>query len=313
MTLNNLFKKINLQERRLQFIRSHQQAFDVEPTFPLPLFEETIVEIESSLSIILSCKVEGGRLLGGRFDMMPWQEENWPEFITPTFKFLDKIEAQLGVYLDRTLFEQFVAENIDSEKIRDSTIGIHLGSKLEDSSVTVVIHFNVDQDCEASARTVIALDGGHYPDELIQVLLKDMTTITFELFFDGHSYMDFGVGAPAQPGALGIRGNYLTPYIQNHFSQKVNHIFRGSFWLKICFSKVYKTPLLWFYFKNKNDILKYFRFNDLGDRIFNFYQSQSCTVLAAIVLTEQELEKSRLENFCFYYGKHDGCQLHPRL
>ncbi len=314
MSFNYQFEQIKLRERRLQFIRTHLDAFDVEPTFPIPLFEQAVFEIEGSLSIIPSCQVEGGRLLGGRYDFIPWQKKNWQECLTDTFKFLEKIETRLGVRINCDSFKQFVvAVNIGSRKIRDSTFGIHLGSKLEDSSVRIFVHFDADEDCEELARTAIALDGGHYSDELIQVLLKDMTTVSFELFFDGRSYMDMGAAAPARLGELGIRGTYLTPYIQKHFSHKVNYIFREAFVLKICFSKSYATPLLWFYFKNIKDIPKYLKFNGLGDRIYDFCQSRSCTNLAAVTLTEQELEKSRLENFCFYYNIHDECQPLPEI
>jgi len=314
MDLNSSWQQINLRERRLQFIRTHLDAFDVEQSFPIHLFEEAVIEIENSLSIIPSCQVEGDRLLGGRCDFMPWQKKNWQECLTHTLKFLDKIETRLGVRINSDLFKQFVvAANISSRKIRDNTFGIHLGSKLEDSSVMIFVHFDLTEDCKELARTAIALDGGHYSDELIQVLLKDMTTISFELFFDGRSYMDLGAGGPAHDGTLGIRGKHFTPYVQKYFSQKVNSVFRGAYALKICFSKSYATPLLWFYFKNIKDIPKYLKFNDLGDRIYSFYQNRSCTNLAAVTLTEKELDKSRLEKFCFYYNQHDECQPHREL
>ncbi|RAM49415.1 MAG: microcyclamide biosynthesis protein [Hapalosiphonaceae cyanobacterium JJU2] len=313
MVFNQVFQQNRLREQRIQIIRAHLEALDVEPTFPFPIFEKAVLEIETPLSIILSGKVEGSRLLGGRCDIMPLPKGTWPEFLTHTFKFLAEIETRLGVRINCDSFKQFTEVNIGSRKIRDSTFGIHLGSKLEDSSVRIFVHFDAKEDCEELARTAIALDGGHYSDELMQVLLKDMTTVSFELFFDGRSYMDMGAAAPARPGEIGIRGTYLTPYIQKHFSQKVNFIFRGSYVLKICFSKAYTTPLLWFYFKNFNDVKNYFKFNSLGDRIYDFCQSQSCKRVAVVTLIEQELEKSRLENFCFYYNIHDECQPLPEI
>jgi LynF/TruF/PatF family peptide O-prenyltransferase len=293
--------------RRLQYIRTHQEAFDVEPTFPLPLFEEFILEIEGSLLVTLSCKIEDARLLAGRFDVCHFQKKSWPDFLTHTFKFLDKIENQLGVRINRDSFEQFAAAHIGSGKIMDNTIGIHLGSKLEDSSVMIYIHFDPEEDCEELARTALALDGGHYSDELTQVLIRDMVVIKFELFFDGRNHLELGPIAPARPGAFGIRGKYLTPYIQKYFSHKVNYIFRGAHLLKISFSKAYATPVLWFYFKNIKDIPKYFRFNSLGDRIYDFYQSQSCILYSIVLTTEPELENSRLENFDFYYIRYEEC------
>jgi LynF/TruF/PatF family peptide O-prenyltransferase len=297
-----------LKDRRLQFIRTHQEAFDVEPTFPLPLFEEVILEIEGPCGIESSCKVEGSRLLAGRFDVGNAVRKSWPKSLTYTFRFLDKIENRLGVRINRDSFEQFAAAHIGSHKIMDNTIGLHLGSKQEDSSVMLYIHLDREEDPEELARTAIALDGGYYSDELTQVLIRDTMVIGFELFFDGRSHVELFPCAPAQPGALGNRGKYLTPYVQKYCSQKVNSIFRGSYFLLASFSKAYATPVLWFYFHNVKDIPKYFIFNSLGDRIYDFCQSQSCIIYVCVAVTETELENNRLENFCFYYDQYDECQ-----
>ena len=39
-------QKDRIKEQKLQFIRNHQQAFDVEPIYPLPLFEEFVTDVE---------------------------------------------------------------------------------------------------------------------------------------------------------------------------------------------------------------------------------------------------------------------------
>ena len=306
-----MLKQNHLKDRRLQFVRTHQEAFDVEPTFPLPLFEEAILEIEGSCGIESSCKVEGSRLLAGRFEVGNDFGKTWPQSLTHAFKFLDKIENRLGVRIHRESFEQFASAHIGSHKIMDNTIGIHLGSKLEDSSVMLYIHLDEKEDPEELARTALALDGGHYSDELTQVLIRDTIAIGFELFFDGRSHVELCPIASAQPGAIGNRGKYLTSYMQKYCSQKVNSIFRESYFLMASFSKAYATPVLWFYFHNVKDIPKCFSFNSLGDRVYDFCQSQSCIASAAVAVTEPELEKSRLENFCFYYNKRDECQPHP--
>ncbi|MEG4631570.1 LynF/TruF/PatF family peptide O-prenyltransferase [Microcoleus sp. AR_TQ3_B6] len=311
MSLTSILQNNHLKDRRLQFVRTHQEVFDVEPMFPLRLFEETILEIEGSCGIESSCKVEGSRLLAGRFEVCNDFGKTWPQSLTHAFKFLDKIENRLGVRIHREPFEQFAAAHISSRKIMNNTIGIHLGSKLEDSSVMLYIHLDEKEDPEELARTAIALDGGHYSDELTQVLIRDTMVIGFELFFDGRSHVELCPIAPAQPGAIGNRGKYLTSYMQKYCSQKVNYIFRGAYFLMASFSKAYATPVLWCYFQNVKDIPKYFIFNSLGDRVYNFCQSQSCITLAAVAVTEQELENSRLENFCFYYNKRDECQPHP--
>lgn len=301
----------HLKDRRLQFVRTHQEVFDVEPIFPLRLFEEAILEIEGSCCVESSCKVEGSRLLAGRYEVCNDEGSTWPQSLTHAFKFLDKVESRLGVRINRHSFEQFAAVHSGSRKILNNTIGIHLGTKLENSSVMLYIHIEPDKDPEELARTAIALDGGYYSDELTQVLIRDMLVIGFELFLDGRSHVELWPCASAQPRPLINRGKYLTPYIQKHFSQKVNFIFRESHLLMPCFSKAYATPVLLFLFRNIKDIPKYFLFNSLGDKIYDFCQSQSCIIDATVAVTEAELENSRLENFCFYYDQRDECQPHP--
>ena len=51
-------QKNSLKEQRIQFIRNHQQAFDVEPIYPLRLFENFVMSVEGDCTIEASCKIE---------------------------------------------------------------------------------------------------------------------------------------------------------------------------------------------------------------------------------------------------------------
>jgi hypothetical protein len=62
MTLDRSFQEINLRERRLHIVRSHLAAFDVNPVFPIPLFEEAILEIEGTCGVDSKCSVEKDKL-----------------------------------------------------------------------------------------------------------------------------------------------------------------------------------------------------------------------------------------------------------
>ena len=59
----NVTQKDRFQEQKLQFIRNHQQAFDVEPIYPLPLFEDFVMNVEGDCSIEASCKIELDKLI----------------------------------------------------------------------------------------------------------------------------------------------------------------------------------------------------------------------------------------------------------
>ena len=49
----DVIQKDRVKEQKLQFIRNHQQAFDVEPIYPLPLFEDFVMSVEGDCSLLL--------------------------------------------------------------------------------------------------------------------------------------------------------------------------------------------------------------------------------------------------------------------
>ncbi len=51
-------QKNSLKEQRIQFIRNHQQAFDVEPIYPLRLFEDFVMEVEGDCLFFGKLKTE---------------------------------------------------------------------------------------------------------------------------------------------------------------------------------------------------------------------------------------------------------------
>ncbi len=69
-------QKNSLKEQTLQFIRNHQQAFDVEPVYPLRLFEDFVMEVEGDCSIEASCKIELDKLIASRFLLRDMKEKN---------------------------------------------------------------------------------------------------------------------------------------------------------------------------------------------------------------------------------------------
>lgn len=313
MTLDQSYEQTKWRERRLHIVRSHLEAFDVERVFTIPLFEEAILEIEGSCGVDSSCKVEGNQLWAGRFEVCNDMGATWPECLNYTVKFLDKLEGYLGINIKRQAFEQFCATHFNSRKIINNTIGIHVDSNLKNSSVTLYFHLDYDQDPEELVRTAMTLDQGFYPEELTQILLRETFIIGFELFFDGRSVIEICPAAPAVAGNLGTRGNYLTPYIEKYFSEKVNFLFRKSDIVFLSYSGTSTEPVLWFYFRDAGvkNISTLFSFNDLGDRVYSFVKNQDCVADAAVVVTEKELEKSRLENFCLFYTRRDSCQPYP--
>ncbi len=309
MNQTRIFKQNNLRERRLQFMRIHQDAFDLEPIFILSLFEEAVQSIEGACGVEPTCHVEGNQLFATNYQVSH-EEHTWPISLNDAVKFLNKVESRVGIKLNRDLLKQFVEVHISSHKITNNTIGIDLRPKLENSCIKIYMHLELAEDPEELVRTALALDGGSYSPELLQVLLKDTVLIGFNLFLNGHSDVELWSGSPGGQGKdfSRNRGIYLTSYIQKHFSQKVISIFEASLFLIIHFPKTKVEPSLSFHIRNIRDLKKYVLFNSLGNRIYDFIISQDCVTYAALTVKERELNSYRLENFSFSYNKRDQCQ-----
>ncbi|HBL12751.1 MAG TPA: microcyclamide biosynthesis protein [Cyanobacteria bacterium UBA11162] len=302
MILTPMFCHNHLKEQRLQFMRVHQDAFDVTPDFPLPLFEKLVIELEGSCGIELSCKVEADRLLAGRFLIFRDQENVWSRPLAQALEFLDLVETRVGVEINRDSLEQFLAAHITSGKISGVSTGLDLRPELKNSSVK--IHVGICKNSEELVRTAIALDGGHYPVELVQSLLKDTITIGFDFFFNGRSEVElYGYASGKKEQLHNNRGKYLRYYMQKNFSQKFVFLLDSAEHVMAGFSKANVSPTLYFGFEDIKDIKKYFLFNSLGDRVYEFCQSQNSILLSFVGVNEQELESNRLENFRIYYRR----------
>lgn len=289
-------------------MRTHRDAFDVEPSFPLPLFEEAVIAIEGSCGVEPTCNVESDRLFAGDFQVSNYGQ-TWPRSLTDASKFLDKVESRVGVQINRNLLDQFSALYIGSSKIENNTIGIDLRPTLQDSRIKIYMHVNPGKGNEDLVLTAIALDGAKYSAELTEVLIKDVVVIGFNIFLDGRSNVEIwagSAGGKSQPqGNFGI---YLDAYIRKKFSRKVNSMFNVSDFIGASFSREKIDPVFHFHFFDIKDIPQYFAFNSLGDKIYDFCQSQDCVTYAGVSAKERDLENSRLENYGFFYNQSDTGQ-----
>jgi LynF/TruF/PatF family peptide O-prenyltransferase len=309
MTLTSMLKNNHLKARRLQFLRSHQEAFDVEQTFMLSLFEEAVLGIEGTCGVESKCNVEKDQLFAIDFQVSNDQGRTWPMSLTHAVKFMDKIESTVGVRLNRNLLEQFATLHLGSHKIHDNTVGIDLRPLNEDSCIKIYLHIVPEEEPEELVRTALELDGGIYSPELLQVLLKSTVLIGFNLFLNGYSDIELWAVSPGEQYEItnSDRGKYLKHYIQRKFSPRVNFLFKESTFLAVVFSKQIE-PILIFHYEDIKEIPNNFLFNSLGDRIYSFCQSQDCITYGGVAVTERELEKDRLENFSILYNQRDECQ-----
>jgi LynF/TruF/PatF family peptide O-prenyltransferase len=302
MTLSPVLQNNRLRDCRLQFMHAHQEAFDVTPDFPLPLFEKLVTALEESCVIELSCKVESDRLLAGRFLIFPNRQDVWSKSLAQALEFLDLVESRVGVEINRDSLEKFLAAHINSGKIVAVSIGLDLRPELKYSSLKM--HFGIRENSAELVKTAIVLDGGHYPVELVQVLLKDTITIGFDFFLNGASELELYTGSSIKQDNLhNNRGVSTLYYIRKNCSRKVSSLLDVSDGFIAGFSKTNVSPVLYFGFEDIRDIKKYFLFNSLGDRVYDYCHSQDSISLAFVGVTEQDLENNRLENCRLYYRK----------
>ncbi len=113
-------QKNSLKEQRIQFIRNHQQAFDVEPIYPLRLFEDEdfVMEVEGDCNIEASCKIELDKLIASRFMLFfKDQSQEWQKYLTQSLAFFLQVESRVGVQLDYSLLQKFLGHNFDFSKL----------------------------------------------------------------------------------------------------------------------------------------------------------------------------------------------------
>ena len=304
MTLTSFLQQNYLREKRLQFIRTHQVAFDVEPLFPLPLFEDLVSELEGSYSLEQSCKIESDILHAGRFLIISNTASDGLNLLSRSLKFLDSIENRVGISINRELIHVFLKTNGFPEKVIASTVGIDLRPTIKDSSVK--IHIVIDKDSIGLIEKSIYLDGSKYSDELTEMLLKDTYMIGFDFFLDGRSeieiYAAISEEVNRQPHLPQCgRGYFLKKYMQDNFSQRVSSLIAAANVFMIGFSRANKEPVLYFGFYDFMDLFKHFTFNDLADRVCNFCQHQDRIYLTWVGVTASELEKDRLESSRIYF------------
>jgi LynF/TruF/PatF family peptide O-prenyltransferase len=101
----DVIKKDRLKEQKLQFIRNHQQAFDVEPIYPLPLFEDFVMSVEGDCSLEASCKIESDKLIASRFLLFfKDKAQQWQKYLYQSLTFFSQVETQVGVQIDYSLW-----------------------------------------------------------------------------------------------------------------------------------------------------------------------------------------------------------------
>jgi len=294
MNCTSVLHRNHLREKRLQFIRAHQTAFDVEPVFPLQLFEDFVVGVEGDCTIEASCKVESDHLIASRF-LLFFQEmtQSWPHKLDQAFSFFHQTENQVGVHLDYGLVQHFLDDDFDFSKMSVLSTGIDLRQNLADSSLKMHITIEDYPEKIATAFSLAKLPR----DKFHQILLSSVSLIGFDFYLDGRSEIELYASLKEEE----FNSPHVQSFLTKNFSDAALKPLPASSAFYMGLSKANENPVLYYLLKNKQELQNYFRLNDMGNRVHSFYNQQEILPHAWVGVAEQELQQGRIENIRLYY------------
>ena len=312
MDFTSVIKQNRSREKRLQFIRAHQNAFDVDPVFPLQLFEDFAINVEGNCAIEASCKVELDRLIASRFMFFFDKTVKSSRCLAQALDFFSQVERRVDVKIDYRLLEQFIQFPNCLSTATPISCGIDLRTLLSESSLKT--HFRLDGldqpvamilNLIEFALSLSSLD--NYSYELLNTFnkyipkYKLIPLIGFDLFLDGSTEIEIYLEITEEY----LKYSQVQELLQQNFSTKVLAPLPNSHIFMIGLSQANADPVLYYRLKNKQDFSVYFRTNSAAERVVNFYQRQTTMPHMWVASTKQELEKNRVESIKLYYYLDD--------
>lgn len=297
MTLTSVTQHNLLREQRLQFIRAHQNAFDVEPIFPLQLFEEFVSGVEGDCTIEASCKVEVDKLIASRFLLFFLnQTQSWSNKLAQSLNFFRRVESRADVRLNYDLLQKFLGSDFDFSKIARLSTGIDLRKNLADSSLKMHI---IIENYPEKVATALGLDGSIKPGILHEILVRTISLIGLDFYLDGRSEIELYASLTEQE----FNNSQMQAFLKQNFSLPALQPLQASNAFYIGLSKGNSQPVLYYSLKSKKDLQNYFRLNDMAQQVNNFYQNQETLPYVWVGVSEQELQNNKIENIRLYYHK----------
>ncbi|CAD5929422.1 DUF5838 family protein [Planktothrix agardhii] len=290
----DVIQKDRLKGQKLQFIRNHQQAFDVEPIYPLPLFEDFVMSVQGDCGLEASCKIEADKLIASRFLLFfEDKTQEWEKYLHQSLTFFSQVENRVGVQIDYSLLQQFLGYNFNFSKVTVLSTGIDLRNNLSESSLKMHIRI---EDYPEKLETAFALSdntaNSHYLGDFVSL-------IGFDFYFNGNSEIE--IYAEVQ------EKDFFRPEINNlvwqHFPKTALEPLKASNLFFTGLSKANDNPVLYYHLKNRQDLVNYFKLNDSAQRVHSFYQHQDILPNMWVGTAQKELEKTRIENIRLYYYK----------
>ncbi len=313
MNFTSVIKQNRSREKRLQFIRAHQNAFDVEPVFPLQMFEDFVVGVEGNCSIEASCKVELDKLIASRSLLFFDRKFEASYCLRQILDFFSQVERRVDVNIDYSLLEKFIQFPNCLSTVMPRNCGIDLRTNLSESSLKT--HFRLDRENQPVAQSLNLIEFAlslssldNYSLELLNTFNKCVPKhklipqVGFDLFLDGSTEIELYLEITEEY----FQRSQVQELLKQNFSRKVLAPLAKSDIFHIGLSQANANPVLYYRLKNKRDFSVYFLTNSTAERVVSFYQQQTTQPQMWVAASEQELEKNRIESIRLYYFFSDG-------
>lgn len=290
------FQESLIQEQKLHFINAHRQAFDVEPLYPLDIFQDFITKIDGIDTMEASCKIEADKLQAARF--LAFSSQQIERKLAEILTFFHQVENRVDVQINYDLLKRFLGKSFDLSKVPRITTGVDLRPNIADSSLK--IHLRLDDHPEnlKKIEAALTLDGNNSVAQH-WIALQTVHLIGFDFYLNGRSeielYCELTEEQFQQPD--------IQSFLKQTFPSFVLEPLNASSAFYTGLSKDNANPVLYYNLKDKKDLLSYFSINDTAQRVHAFYQNQPVISHMWVGVAQGELQKTRIENIRLYYYK----------
>jgi LynF/TruF/PatF family peptide O-prenyltransferase len=284
-------QKLLLRDRRLHFISNHRAAFEVEPLYPLEIFDNFVANFDGDCTIEASCKIESDKLIAGRF--LIFFLEQFEERLGKILDIFRQVESRADVQINYDLLHKFFGKSFDFSKVKRLTTGVDLRNNLADSSLKMHI---VLESYPEKVDTALALDG-NTSASLRSIELESVSLIGFDFYLNGRSEIELYTGLAEEQ----FQQPETQTFLKQIFPPPVLQPLKAADFFYVGLSKANAAPVLYYNLKEQKDLLNYFAINDTAQKVHTFYQHQAILPSMWVGVTQQELQKSRIENIRLYY------------
>ncbi len=278
--------------KKLDYIGAHKNAFEIEYLYPLDIFEQ-FVEKTGNCLIECSCKIKKDIIYPARFDLQ-FSDKQYINNLNAVLKFFNQVEARVEVHLNYEILQQFLGNDFDFSKVQTMLTGVDLRSELSESRLKLFIRIGNYPEKVAIAKQL----QGDNP-ELERILRYDTLHIGFDFYLDGRSAIELYPEVKREEFQQ-IKVRKLLEEILSPSALKPLAI---STMMGLGISQANEANVLYYHLENCQEFLNYFPINDAARRVHDFYLQQQGGGKMWVALSESELIAGRIENINLYYSK----------